>query len=327
MTKTLLLLFLTILFFACKPIKPIENIFDFWWNEMNCKYPFFVEKNIDWDSVYNVYYEQTRNINESDLQIVFQEIFNLLKDGHCWVEAGKNLIYCTLQTDTIDKFFYYDITNYTDIQKITYSDDSAYYLVQLKNKITYINYRSFWGSINIDEFKNIISNFSYSKGIIFDIRQNGGGQSQNIAEWASCFFTGEKTLWSNKHKIGCGHSDFTDLISQKAAGNGFLENIPLAVLTSGQTYSAANYFAGVVKYFPNVVLIGTKTGGGGSWRTVSLLPNGWLFAYPVAKSYDIENNSMESGLEPTIKISATPEWYANHYDIVLETAFNYLINK
>ena len=90
--KKLLFLILTISLFACKPINQTENVFDFWWQEMNCKYPFFIEKNIDWDSVYNAYYQQTRNISENELKIVFQEIINLLKDGHCWIETDNSFI-------------------------------------------------------------------------------------------------------------------------------------------------------------------------------------------------------------------------------------------
>lgn len=329
--RAIFLTIITVLYLcACQPIEVHKNVFKFWWQEMDCKYPFFIQKNIDWDSIFIAYKEQTQNIQSNKLENVFQEVIDCLKDGHCYINTGQKTIRYELPIDTIDRFSYYDITKYTTIPlKREYNKDSTLYVIQLKSDIIYIHYGSFhFPIISTNEIGNIINRFSYSEGIILDIRNNSGGQAQNIGELLSLFFSGTKTIWYNRHKVGCGHNDFTDFIPQNASGQGIIaENILVAVLTSSKTYSAANYFAGVAKYFPNFALIGTKTGGGGSWTTTSVLPNGWTFTYPVAQAYDMEYNSLESGVEPNIKVTATPEWYANHYDIVLETAYNYLINK
>lgn len=316
---------------ACAPIDDRHrNVFEFWWKEMDCKYPFFIQKNIDWDSIFVAYKERAQSPEAGELEIVFQEVVDYLRDGHCCVNTGHKTIRYRLPTDTIDKFAYYDIAQYTATPlKRLYNRDSTLYAVQFKDNITYIHYGSFnFPVIDIDEVINIINKFSYAGGMIIDIRGNRGGQTQNIGELLSLFFSGTTTIWYNRHKIGCGHGDFTDFVPQRARGRGIIPNsITIAVLTSGETYSAANYFAGVVRNFPNFVLIGTKTGGGGSWTTTSVLPNGWTFTYPVAQAYDSQYRSLERGVEPDIKVEATPLWYAKHYDIVLQTAYKYLLDR
>ena len=69
------------------------------------------------------------------------------------------------------------------------------YAVQFKDNITYINYGSFnFPIIDIDEVINIINRFSYAGGMIIDIRGNRGGQTQNIGELLSLFFSGTKII-------------------------------------------------------------------------------------------------------------------------------------
>ena len=49
----------------------------------------------------------------------------------------------------------------------------------------------------------------------------------------------------------------------------------VVVLTNRTTYSAGNFFAAMMKAFPNVTLIGDRTGGGVGQSVGWELPNGW----------------------------------------------------
>lgn len=180
---------------ACTPIDDRHrNVFEFWWKEMDCKYPFFIQKNIDWDSIFVAYKERAQSPEAGELEIVFQEVVDYLRDGHCCINTGDKTIRYRLPTDTIDKFAYYDIAQYTATPlKRLYNRDSTLYAVQFKDNITYIHYGSFnFPIIDIDEVINIINRFSYAGGMIIDIRGNRGGQTQNIGELLSLFFSGQR---------------------------------------------------------------------------------------------------------------------------------------
>jgi C-terminal processing protease CtpA/Prc len=106
------------------------------------------------------------------------------------------------------------------------------------------------------------------------------------------------------------------------------EKIPVVMLTGGWTYSAANCFAAIMKSLPNVTLMGTRTGGGGSARFTLVMPNGWRFFYSSAPMYDIYYNSLEAGVEPhyTIPTTAADAEEAEQTGIhrLMETAYQYL---
>ena len=54
---------------------------------MDCKYPFFIQKNIDWDSIFVAYKERAQSSEAGELEIVFQEVVDYLRDGHCCINT------------------------------------------------------------------------------------------------------------------------------------------------------------------------------------------------------------------------------------------------
>jgi C-terminal processing protease CtpA/Prc len=152
----------------------------------------------------------------------------------------------------------------------------------------------------------------------------------NPIDIVSSFFNGVRTVCYEKHKIGKGHNDFTDYFPIQINGRGIIdENIPVVILTNKRTYSAANFFVANMKYFPNVTVMGTTTGGGGSPRQTSVLPNGWTYTFPCSRSYDIRYNSLEQGVTPHIEIVLTEEMKQEMrqtgIDPVFKTAYEYLL--
>jgi C-terminal processing protease CtpA/Prc len=63
-------------------------------------------------------------------------------------------------------------------------------------------------------------------------------------------------------------------------------------------------FAIATKSFPNVLLVGDTTGGGGGLPTGGQLPNGWTYRFSVSQLLDLNgNNFAESGVPPDILAS------------------------
>ncbi len=77
----------------------------------------------------------------------------------------------------------------------------------------------------------------------------------------------------------------------------------MAVLTSGNTASAAEIFAGAIRDFHYGTLIGTKTFGKGIVQTTIPLPDGSAIKVTTARYYTPSGECInEKGIEPDIEL-------------------------
>jgi len=328
--KKYLLLFIGILLISSCSLEEehCTDPFEFFWREMDRKYVYFEEKGVDWNAVYNTYKPLAALANEEELLQIFQEIINLLKDGHVGVTAPDIYIFYTGYKDTTE-VFYWDFEYYEPENILqTWWIDDTYSIVQLKNDIVYIYFYAFCSYFDINKFRNIIANYSFSKGIIIDIRNNGGGSVNSLGEFASCFATGQRTILYQRNKTGHGHNDFSDYFPISGTGRGIIsEKIPIVLLTGSRSYSAATHFAAVMKTQPNVRLMGMPTGGGGSARFSLIMPNGWTMYYSRAPVYDLQYNSLEPGVTPHDYILTTAEDAEAGVCKLMDAAYQYLMSR
>ena len=121
---------------------------------------------------------------------------------------------------------------------------------------------------------------------------------------ASFFFSEEKTTGYMRHKIGKGHSDFSDYTAIKTPSHKNIQwgDRPVAVLTNRMSYSATNDFVNRMKNLPNVIVVGDKTGGGGGMPISSELPNGWAVRFSASPMYNIDKEDTEFGIDPDFKV-------------------------
>ena len=103
------------------------------------------------------------------------------------------------------------------------------------------------------------------------------------------------------HKTGPAHDDFSDPKPVYIEpSDGIRWQKPVVVLTNRRAYSATNDFVNSMNQFPNVTLVGDKTGGG------SGLP--------------FSMNHLEFGIDPDVKVDMTSEDIAQGKDTMIETA-------
>ena len=68
------------------------------------------------------------------------------------------------------------------------------------------------------------------------------------------------------------------------------------LLINRHSYSATNDFVNAMRYFPNVTLVGDKTGGGSGLPFSSELPNGWGVRFSASPTWMQTNNISNSAL-------------------------------
>ncbi|UKK67996.1 S41 family peptidase [Prevotella communis] len=283
------------------------------------------EYGLNWDAVHEKYKERVKGKLTRKQQFeVLCDMLGELRDGHVNLSAAHDFgrywswfeDYPTNFSDTLLRR--YMGTDYQIASGISYKI--------LDDNIGYIRYESFNDPIGEGNLNEALSHMILCRGLIIDIRSNGGGMLTN-AEKLAARFCQEKTLVGYyQHKTGPGHQDFSDKEARYLEPSANVRwNKPAVVLTNRRVYSAANEFAVYMKTLPNVRLVGDHTGGGAGMPFSSSLPCGWSVRFSAVPMYDAQGESAEFGIEPDYNVQQTDEDFAKGKDTLIEFARQLLV--
>ena len=164
----------------------------------------------------------------------------------------------------------------------------------LEDNIGYIYYGDFSSGIGNGNLDEILLYLSACNGLIIDVRNNGGGNLTNATRMAQRF-TNESTdgIYSaqDRSKAIAIFQIPTPIYVEPS--NSIRWQKKVIVLTNRHSYSATNDFVNSMRCFPNVTLVGDKTGGGSGLPFSSELPNGWGYAFLPART-SMPKNSISS---------------------------------
>lgn len=275
---------------------------------------------LDWQQVHEKYRVRINNdMSSKQLFEVLSDMLGELRDGHVNLSAAHDLgRYWSWYEDYP--------TNFSDTLLRRYMGTDYQIASGLKYKILddnigYVRYESFDNGIGEGNLDEVIEHMLLCRGLIIDIRNNGGGMLTN-AEKLAARFCHEKTLVGYyQHKTGPGHSDFSSLEERYLEPSSNLRwNKPAVLLTNRHVYSAANEFAVYMKTLPNVLLVGDHTGGGAGMPFNSSLPNGWGVRFSAVPMYDAQGQACEFGIEPDYNVQQTDADFAKGLDTIIEFA-------
>lgn len=307
---------------------PMGN-YDALWSIIDERYCFFEQARqqhgLDWDDVYHKYKPQVQAAeNNAELFDIYGNMLRELKDGHVNLTSDYGTTY------------YWDWSlnhplNFSDsLQRNYLGNDfrltNGIKYTTLPSNIGYIYVGSFESSLSSDNVSLMLLRLAESKGIIIDIRNNGGGMLTSAEELAAHFVSGKTHCGYIQHKTGKGHNDFSSPEKLYIEPNGVIWKKPVVVLTNRAVYSSANHFVMLVKPLPQVVVIGDKTGGGSGLPLNSTLPNGWTVRFSACPILDIEGKHTEFGIAPHEEVQITSADWNNGRDTIIERAIE-LINS
>ncbi len=302
------------------------------WKEFNTRYSFFEVKKINWDSLYSVYRPQvTSQTSNIDLFRIMSSLLGHLKDGHVnlitplgnYSYTGWYTKYPTnfLGLNALARYFTTDY-GFTAAGMMRYgkvSNDIGYLYVGPNFSGT----TSVWSQaidVVIDSLKNM-------KGIIVDIRSNGGG-SDALSRIVASRFTDQSRIFSyiRWRNVGLDHDNFTDyeaLVIEPGGVRQFLK--PVVLLTNRRCFSSAEETVLMMKALPNVTVVGDTTGGGAGNPIILQLPNGWTYWVPRWIMYTAQKTSYEGiGLPPDIPVQISTADSIAGRDVILERAIQRL---
>ncbi|MBQ9202674.1 MAG: S41 family peptidase [Prevotella sp.] len=298
--------------------------FEALWQTIDEHYCFFDYKQqqygLDWQTVYNKYKVRVSDkMMTSQLFEVCCDMLAELRDGHVNLSSAADYGHYWTFQEAYPKNF--SDTLYRHYMGTDYKIGSSLYYRVLDDNIGYVRCSSFENAIGEGNLDEILSYFILCRGLIIDIRNNGGGEL-TMAERLASRFVHEKTLVGYmRHKTGRGHGDFSAMEPRYLEPSSNVRWYKkVCVLTNRSVYSAANSFAVMMRALPNVTLVGDRTGGGSGMPMSSSLPNGWNVRYSACPMYDSNGQHTEFGVDPDVWVSLSDVSTAQNRDDIIESA-------
>lgn len=298
----------------------LQGNFEALWRIMDEHYCFFKEKGIDWDSIHAVYQPQFNyGMSESQQLEVLGNMLAELRDGHVNLFASFDYSRYWGFHENYPK-------NYSDSLVRVYlgtdyriSNGMRYRI--LDDNIGYLRVPTFENSFGAGNLDDIFLYLQPCLGLIIDLRDNGGGMLTSAESLAARFTDKETLVGYMRHKTGKGHEDFSGLEKQVLKpAKGIRWHKPVVVLVNRSVFSAANEFVKYMRHFPDVVIVGDRTGGGSGLPFSSELPNGWSIRFSACPIYDTDMRSTEDGMDPDVSVGLSSGDIDRGIDSMIEKA-------
>ena len=321
MKRLALVLMISLVFSSCEkvfmepnPEKTNKAVFDEYAKLVKEKFAMLKLKGVDIDHLRDsIGATINEDMSEPELFSKLTIITQRLKDGHS-----------TLTGDTV---FYYDFTvgqpkaydqdmlfnNYLnpaiDSGYVTEYKDAQgrpdYFVghLPLNPDVAYVRFPSWILDITDDGIEDIFKEISTYKGLIIDLRDNGGGDPVLATKFAKHLTDEEIYMGYERFKTGPAEGDtvVSKLFLKPAESSYKFINKPVLVLTDIWCFSATTTFMYSVYPLSNVKYIGYKTGGGAGSVASGILSNGWLWDLSVSEFIDYKGGHWDNGHWPDIE--------------------------
>ncbi|MGN6418178.1 MAG: S41 family peptidase [Pseudobacter sp.] len=282
-----------------KPVN-FSEVFDQFWNSMNTRYVFWKEDTTDWDAMrikYKPIFDQLDLYKAADLRKsvnYFREMTAGLTDAHYYITFTHPLLKDSTVYPPLDKKrsspYYHNPFNYS--QLVTGKLDAGYMVGTdnvtdptrrvtgifgtFNNNVLYFSCNNFYlydafTSAKANPLKPVLQYFfaqlelspSPYKGIIIDLRGNGGGDISDLNFLMGRFITSPMAFGSTRYKTGAGRLDYTPWLSSNVTpvANSKGVTIPVIALADNFSASLAESVTMAIRQTPNGYFIGEPTWG------------------------------------------------------------------
>ena len=307
------------------PFKPGAGaaIFDKVWNAFDREYAMFVIKpDVKWQKLRDQYRPKAVSAKTNhELADVLSKMLAHLKDLHVYVLADGKFV----KGFHRERFF-------------NASPAAAPRLVgqinrvkgmrwgRTKDDIGYIAVDSLSNAALPDKFEVVLKKMHGTRGLILDLRANGGGGEPLAMRMAGYFLDQPRLYAMHQYRSGPQHSDLGAKQKRTFTPNAdWYYRGPVVVLQGEKTMSSAEAFALMLAACPNVTTLGDRTAGSsGNPRRIDA-GAGIIVNLPRWIPLDVNGKSFDTvGVQPDIKVQAAPNEFTNTEDPVLAAALKRL---
>ncbi len=261
--------------------KLASDSFDRLWKEYDRNYAMFIIRpEVDWDALRKKYRPKALKCKTNyEFALVCAEMLAKLRDLHVWVQVdGKSV----------------PVFNRPRIRN---SNPSAHKAIigNLQNagkkirwgktneKVGFVVVNSWSGGDElVDKFDGILEHMRDTRGLIVDVRLNGGG-SEPLARKVAARFADKETVYAySQYRNGAKHTDLTGKKPRKIAPRGpWRYDRPVIVLMGQKCMSSNESFISMMGQFPQVTTMGDHTCGSSGNPKFVTLPMGEKINLPV----------------------------------------------
>jgi hypothetical protein len=190
---------------------------------------------------------------------------------------------------------------------------NAYGIVRIERLPGNVGYLELAG-FGLDEFvthalASALSVLSGTDAMIIDLRRNGGGSPETVADFMGHFF-----IEGDERHLNDLYSRPKNTTREYWTNPGAVGRYtnPVYVLTSGRTFSAAEECAYDFQTQKRAVLIGEKTGGGANPGSMFALGHDLVAFIPTGKAINpvTHTNWEHVGVKPDIEVPAAQAFYS-----------------
>lgn len=179
-----------------------------------------------------------------------------------------------------------------------------------------------FGNDTITEVQTMLQDVpkQHLKGLIIDLRDNGGGYLDGAVSLVSMFLKDGKVVTVDSHNEG----QEVHMVN----GNPAFPDLPLVILVNHGTASASEITAGALQDHKRATIVGEQTFGKGTVQEVLDLPDGSSLKVTIARWLTPNGKDLgKEGVTPDIVIDRTAGDYAANHDPQLDAAMNVLLKK
>jgi hypothetical protein len=360
------------------PSSSPEQNFEMFWNDVNNTYPYFVEDGIDWKARYEATRPTiSSSTSIEQLYSHITSMLKGFSDGHLSVDypgnpgypyqnekandevlqlvradqSGAPLTYVDPIAYYYDNFnaisksymdpFTYGVYTAPDVVNPLLQDTICMYGTMDNGNVLYVAILSFLTNAPLDvQLEKIFTQRPYSqaKGMVLDLRMNGGGNLGIMWDAMGVFIPAGKGITEvkyafNKQKVGPLPENFGVENYFSVPGNDGQQKYlkPVVVLTNRLTVSAAEHATMAMRQIgktahPKIKIMGDYTFGATSFVVERTLPNGITYTLVNSKTWDINRVIVEKiGVKPDSLVYLTPVIQQNQ-DEQLEGAIQVIRN-
>jgi len=316
-----------------------EKNFEKLWNAYDANYALFDVKPVDWRALYHVYRPQvTSETTDDELFSIMSSMLGHLNDNHVMLTSqdperffdagylgemfgdrgGGAFREYLSQRPAPDGYFG---------KALEEIGEGVFAFGWAADDIGYFHFRGF-GDIEASgkAIDRIIDELKNARGMIVDVRRNGGGDDRVGKLIADRFADRKRLYMTTQIRNGPGYGDFTPpryWYVEPGGPTRFTK--PVILLMDRTSISAAENFALAMRVLPHVTVIGDFSSGCFADMYRDRLPNGWGFSVSYKLFLDHTGFCWEGiGVPPDIRQIRTEEDTAEGRDRVLELAVSLL---
>ncbi len=288
-------------------------------------YSYFDRKKLKWDKL--VEKHRKKIVAAKNTNAWVERIAKMLaaaEDPHLWINFGGKT------TGTHQRKYQpnFNLKGVEAVLGALNKRSEHAYTAKTDDDIAYLLIPSWSGDrdARVSELEVILTEFKDAKGMILDVRPNGGGDelmAQAVAAW---FVKGEKVYSKNAYRDASAEGGFGQVFDRVIKGNAAPKRFdrPVMVLMGPANLSSCESFLLMMKEAKKAKLIGGKSGGSSGNPKPRLLENGVEVFIPSWKDFFPDGMLFEGvGVTPDIKVKSKPADFEKG-DPVLERALKEL---